>query len=340
MTGFENEMLYNNQAKGSKEVVFNMTVYLDIVFLENLCMNYIILFATGLISKYSIKQIRLVLSSLLGSLYAVFSFTSILKNEIGLILKVILSIGMVYLAFNPRNVKKMLKTLLVFYLTSFAFGGCAFALLYFIKPQDIFMKNGLFIGTYPIKIALLGGIVGFTLIITTFKVVKSRISKKDMFCMVTLFLNEKKQTVKAMIDTGNLLRDPITHIPVIVVESDSLTGMLPDDILKHTEEMIGGDTKVNMETIEESFLSKFRVIPFTSLGKEHGLLLGVKADKIEIDYEDMIYVIPRVIIGIYTKSLNKNRNYTALVGLDMIGEEGMTYESIGDSKSKSQYNIH
>ena len=31
-----------------------MTVYLDIVFLENLCMNYIILFATGYIVTWEV----------------------------------------------------------------------------------------------------------------------------------------------------------------------------------------------------------------------------------------------------------------------------------------------
>ena len=33
-----------------------MTIYLDVVLLENLCMNYIILFATGYIMKLKMKQ--------------------------------------------------------------------------------------------------------------------------------------------------------------------------------------------------------------------------------------------------------------------------------------------
>ena len=34
-----------------------MTVYLDVVFLENIIINYIIIYATGIISKTKIKQI-------------------------------------------------------------------------------------------------------------------------------------------------------------------------------------------------------------------------------------------------------------------------------------------
>lgn len=43
-----------------------MTIYLDVILFENICMNYIILFATGLILKAKISQVRIVLSSILG----------------------------------------------------------------------------------------------------------------------------------------------------------------------------------------------------------------------------------------------------------------------------------
>ncbi len=40
-----------------------MTIYLDVVLLENLCMNYIILFATGYIMKVKTKQWRLIVAA-------------------------------------------------------------------------------------------------------------------------------------------------------------------------------------------------------------------------------------------------------------------------------------
>ena len=48
-----------------------MTVYLDIVFIENTLMNYIILITTGIICKEKIKQIRIIIAGILGSIYAV-----------------------------------------------------------------------------------------------------------------------------------------------------------------------------------------------------------------------------------------------------------------------------
>ena len=210
-----------------------MTIYLDVVLLENICMNYIILFATGYILKLKIKHWRLLLSALLGSVYAILSYMQILEIYSNTILKIILSIVMVYIAFKSKNIKILLKQVLIFYLTSFVFGGCAFALLYFVKPQEILMKNGLYIGTYPLKIALLGGIVGFTITAVAFKVVKSRLCKKDMFCEIRIFLEGKEVQTRAMIDTGNLLKDPITGIPVVVVEQEILQKIIPIELLEH-----------------------------------------------------------------------------------------------------------
>ena len=68
---------------------------------------------------------------------------------------------MVFIAFKSTNIKNLLKQLLIFYLTSFCFGGAAYYLLHNIRPSLIRNINGVLTGTYPIKIAVLGGILGF-----------------------------------------------------------------------------------------------------------------------------------------------------------------------------------
>lgn len=215
-----------------------MTIYIDVVLIENLIMNYIILIATGIILKNKIHHIRLILASLLGAIYSIVAYTSILNIYSSMVLKIVLSIIIVYIAYNPQNIKKLWKEILIFYLTSFAFGGAAFALIYIVKPQDILMKNGLFLGTYPLKTIILGTIIAFIIIVTAFKVVKTKISKNDMFCDIKLRLNKEEIDTKAMIDTGNLLKEPITNTPVIVVEHTLLYECMPKEILNNLENII------------------------------------------------------------------------------------------------------
>ncbi len=293
-----------------------MTVYIDVVLLENLCMNYIILFATGFILKLKMKQLKLALSALLGGIYAILTYMQILEIYSTMIMKIILSLCMIYIAFTPKNIKALLKELILFYLISFAFGGCAFALLYFLKPEDIFMINGVYIGSYPLKIALLGGVIGFVITYIAFKIVKNRMSKKGLIYLVKIQIEEKEIELKAMLDTGNMLRDPITGAPVIIVERENLYGVIPGNILNNIEKIIGGDWEEYEEEI--TYRSKFRIIPFQSIGKQNGMLLGFKVDQITImtDIEDIKK--ENAIMCIYTQSIGKNNSYSALIGLDML----------------------
>lgn len=295
-----------------------MTIYIDIVLIENLMMNFIILLATGLILKERISVIRLLLASLLGAIYAVVSYLSILEMYSSMILKIILSIVMIYIAFNPQTMKKMWKDILLFYLTSFVFGGAAFALIYIVRPQDILMRNGLFLGTYPLKTIVLGAIIAFIIIMTAFTVVKSKITKKDMFCEVEIELNNKKIETTAMIDTGNLLKEPITNTPVIVVEHTLLYDCIPKEILNHLDELLGGEFNNIPEPIKEEYIAKLKLIPFSSLGKQNGMLIGMKAEAITIKDMDKEETKENIIIGIYNKSLTKRGEYRALMGIDLL----------------------
>ena len=188
-----------------------MTIYLDVVFIENIIMNYIILYGTAIIAKVIPKHIRLVLASGIGAVYAIVAYMSILKIYSFIILKVILSLVIVYIAFNSQNVKQLLRQLLLFYLTSFVFGGAAFFLIYVVKPQDIIMHNGVFVGTYPLKIAFFGAILGFIIIILSVKILKIKLSKKLLLCNVKIKIDQKQVETIAMIDTGNLLKEPIIN---------------------------------------------------------------------------------------------------------------------------------
>ena len=295
-----------------------MTIYIDIVLIENLIMNYIILLATGIVAKTQIKHIRLIIASLLGAIYTVISYMKVLEIYSNFLLKLLLSIIIIYIAYNPQRMRKMWKMLLIFYMVSFVFGGAAFALIYFIKPQDIIMKNGLFLGTYPLKTVILGAIVAFSLIIGTFKILKSKISKKNIICNIEINLNNKKIKTNALIDTGNMLKEPFSNTPVVVIEKTLLYDCMPKEILNHLDEIIGGDFKNIPEKIQEKYISKLKLIPFSSLGKQNGMLLGIKPQYIKIIKEEEIKTKENVILGIYQQSLTKKGEYQAIIGMEFI----------------------
>ena len=294
-----------------------MTIYVDVVLLENLCMNYIILFGTGYIIRLKIKHLRILLSSLIGAIYAILAYAGIFPMYANIFVKIVLSICMVYIAFYPKNIKGMVKELIVFYLVSFALGGCAFALLYIVKPQDIFMKDGVYIGTYPIKIALLGGIVGFVVTYIAFKVVKTRMTKNELIYDMVIKIKDKELTTKVMLDTGNMLKDPISNMPVVLVEKNILYPILPKELLENSKNILGGDFKEN-EDINNEDRTRLRIIPFTSVGKQNGMMLGIKVDEIKIITDVDEVINDNAIICVYEKEFSKRKKYFGLIGIDLL----------------------
>ena len=296
-----------------------MTFYLDIILFENMIMNYIILFATGLIAKANIKHLRLVLSSFIGSLYAIMSYILKMPLYHSRILKLILSITMIYIAFYPKSIKKLIQEMVLFYLTSFCFGGAAYYLLYYISPVQINNIGGILTGSYPIKIALLGGILGFFLMTIGFYLVKKRVDRNSLLYTLEIGYQEKKCSLKAMLDTGNLLVEPITSLPVVIVEKSKLEEIIPKDNLKLLLEMLEGS---KTEKLPQELKLRSRLIPFSSIGRKNGMMIGIKPDYIRIFEEDNETVITDVIIGIYQDKLSKNGAYNGLMGLELLNYEG------------------
>ena len=101
-------------------------------------MNSIILMATSVIMKKKINLIRTLISSAIGSVYTILVYISVSEIFSNIILQIILSVVMVQVAFAPKSLKSLLKNMLFFYLTSFTFGGATFALLYFVRLQELF----------------------------------------------------------------------------------------------------------------------------------------------------------------------------------------------------------
>lgn len=294
------------------------TIYIDIVLLENLLMNYIILYATSIITKSKISILRIIISSLIGAIYSIVIYVTNLSILSNLIPKILLSIVMVFIAYNPTKIKILGRQILFFYLTSFVFGGVSLALIHFINPQSIFNLKDISIEENTIKIIILSGVLGFFIIIIAFKLARSKVSKKDMFCNIKIKLNQKIIETTAMIDTGNLLKEPITDIPVIIVEHTLLYGIMPKEILNNLEKILCGNFDNIPEKIKNEYIARLKVIPYSSLGKQNGMLIGIKADSVEIQKTDENIIRSQIVIGIYDKSLTKKGEYRALLGIDLI----------------------
>ena len=284
-----------------------MTIYLDIVLFENIFLNFIIILSTAIIGKTQIKVIRIFIASLIGGLFAICNYIINLDWILGMILKLLISLIMIKISFFNCNLKKLIKQLMFFYLVSFTFGGIAFMLLFFINPQNIIIKSNHLVGSYPLKVAIISGIIGFLIFFIISKMIRNNFE---------IFNNGNIKKIKTMIDTGNLLKEPISKTDVVIVEKESLKNIISKDILDNLQAILQG------EWLESENLHsyKLKLIPFSSLGNDNGLLIGFKPDYIKI-YSEEECVRNDVLIGIYDGKLTKNNLYTSLIGIDILSKK-------------------
>lgn len=291
-----------------------MIVYADIVFIENLIINYVILYVTTLLKKIKVSYFRILLSAMCGSVYAVLSI--IVSDNI--ISKVILSIVMILIIYPTKDIRKILETLAIFYLVSITTGGASIAIAYLVNGYKLNTVNGATIVDFPILFSSIGLILGIILIKFTINNVKSKITKKNIFYDIEVLIGNKRTKIKALLDTGNMLKDPISQKPVIVATKRSLKNVIPQEILEDIKNILGGDRLGDIKPFE----NRIKVIPFKSLGNEHGMLIGIKSNKIIVDNNE----IKDVIIGIYEKEFSRRKRYDALIGIDLLYEEECNYE--------------
>lgn len=297
-----------------------MICYIDIYFLENVLMNYIILFGTAKIRKIKINWVRILIASSIGAICSVMvlvisnkfsktgksnGITNAEQSIESLVIKIILSLVMIKVAYKVSFNKSIIKTLIVFYLISFATAGIAMSLIYsnaftIVKfadnPENITRKMS---QQSIMKNAILSGTIGFIITLLAFKYNKSKIKKDDLICELIIKIGNKKVSLKALIDTGNSLKYSNTNDNVIIVEKDKVFS--EDEFKKYIYG--GGDAN-----------TRLRLIPFKSIGKEDGVLIGIKPDEVIMIKDENKINVENVIIGMYGKKIGTK--YSAIIGIN------------------------
>ncbi|AEY66630.1 sigma-E processing peptidase SpoIIGA [Clostridium sp. BNL1100] len=298
-----------------------MEIYLDVLILENLVINYLILYVTAKFSRYRTSTLRLFSGAIIGALYVgVIIIEPDIKVFYTTLAKILLSFFIIAVTFSPRKIMTFIKTLVIFYISTFIFAGAALAFLFF-NEQGGFVKNGIVYVFGQSKWSLMFfSLVTVGIIIKIFmEVIQSKFTRDNLLIPVKISFDNRKIGFPALVDTGNSLKDPLTNNPVMVVEFKALEELLPieiKDIFKNSKE---DDLSCVTTTISTSkWFSRFRLIPFSSLGKENGMLIGFKPDFIEIGEEEEKRDVKNVIVGIYNRSLSRNEKYKALLGPELV----------------------
>jgi len=297
-----------------------MTLYADLLFMVNFIMNGFVLLLVGKILRQKRKMRWLVLGSVvMAALYTLLLIIEPLRFlNIALASVVILTAG-VMVAFYPTGIRHFLRLMLAAYGITFAVGGLGMALFYLTDlPYAIYYiaaDLGGFRRAVSWQLVLIGMVVSYGLIKLTMRLIEHHTIKRQMLMNVMVTMNEKYIYFDALVDTGHSLREPLSQSPVIVAEFKQVQEFLPQGLKSLFENRQENNLASVLDSQEGQFYHRIRMIPFSSVGKTSGMLIGFRPDLVMVGTETSRQ---DVVIGIYNDSLTPDGRYQGLVGPELL----------------------
>lgn len=286
-------------------------VFIDVLVLENFLMNYLLLYIINRFCRFKAKQYRLSLAALIGAMYVVLIFFPDFSFLYSAIMKFMMSMVMIAVAFTPYKIKEFIKVLILFYVEAFLLGGSILALFY-LTNRDIDFSNGAFlISNITSGYVIAGSLIAIVLVKLGFDYFENYYRSERNRVEIQVILDKKQCSITALIDTGNSLRDPMTNVPVIIVYLKAIADILPDELKGYVERNCDYEFITN-KIITSSLKSRIRVIPFRALGTENGLLTGIRVDMVIVKLKSKYNIIKEPIIALYNKPISNQGEYQAL----------------------------
>lgn len=282
-------------------------------------MNFSILWITFKISKVKGSLWRLWISAGIGALYAIVFLLPGFEVLNSFFLKMALSLVMLLVAFKFNTFKDFFKAFTFFYATTFVFGGVALGLYFFTQDHVAIERGAFVIENYPVNKLMVTGGLAIIMIHAIWRFVRLHLSKDQLLYKVKIRLDGKEVVLDALLDTGNMLWDPISKHPVMVAEFSGLKELLPQGVQGIFTGPLGEGFHEVAQVVDRSgWIERFRVIPYAAVGNSGGILMGFKPDEVLVLKNGEWHKAQNVVVGIYNDRLCNSRQYQALIHPEIV----------------------
>lgn len=251
--------------------------YLDSAFAVNFGMDYLLLELTGLCLKRRIQRKRKLAGSALGAVLACAVGIGGMKLWLRLPVWLLGAVLICRMAFMSRG-WRLFKDTGVFLTLTFVFGGML---------GSLEVTGGILLLGFTVLVA---GLLRLVLYLR-----KEREKRRIYRIELELFGNRLQ--CMGLLDTGNGLYEPFKHRPVIVCAYDFLGQCMEDGLREHPE--------------------KTCVIPYCSVGKQDGILMGAELSALTIFMEEGEIRQSGVVLAL-TKQVTASGEYQVILHPDLL----------------------
>ena len=285
-------------------------IYLDVLLLVNFLAGYFLLMATGLLSGCAARLPRMLAASALAALSALILFAPELPYPVQLLYKFVSGGCIVWVAFGFRSGRRFLCALFWYVMFNLLLAGLT--LLVILQTGSPFLQTNnlsVYLRISPILLLFLAGFccLGAEIVMR----VLPRRGEPHESVGLELELCGTKVCLRAMLDTGCHLSDPITCLPVLLVSYPDAETRLPATVREFLSAWFDG-----FPPAEPPDGLRFRVIPCTT-AEERSILPGFAVGRIGLISSSGVIPLDRTAVAFSRQSFGRE-SYEALYGADFL----------------------
>lgn len=249
------------------------TLYIDVYFLINFTIDILAIFIAAKLSSIRARMLRVIVSSAFGAFLAIVNLFAE-KNFLRFVFAAIFVLLMSLYVCAGVSIKRRAKFIALFYFSSFVISGAVTYvyeildkyLIGFFEEAEVMENRSALIVSLVILLAI--GVLRILIM-----VFNNSINEKS--ARIYFKVADKTLELDALVDSGNLVKDPMNMNPVLFLKKIAASSIFPTEVIELSD----------IDNLENSYRKRIRLIPVTRNGETH-VMTGVRVDEVAIYNND------------------------------------------------------
>ena len=250
-------------------------LYIDVFFLENFMLDSLLLLVVNRVMNNGRSYSRILLGGAAGSFLTCLVVAVPLPSAVRmLVFCILVSSVMVCTGLQIMRLSQFVQAFLLLYAAAFLTGGVMQLFRPYMRYASVFYA---------------AAAVSYVLILKLWKVLSHMYRRQSVILRVTLYTDKAEKPLKALLDTGNELRDCYTGEPVNIIAPETAAEL---------------SDRIEME-------KGFRLIPYRCVNGE-SVMKVFRVKKMCVHMEEDRW-IENALVGIGEESLSGDREYEMIL---------------------------
>lgn len=256
-------------------------LYLDVFFMTNFTMDTMLLILLKKAMASPAGYGRIMAGAVTGAVMTCIAV--ILPCKISVVKFIVfhgvINVLMIKAGLGLKWGRELFRGWVILYIESFLLGGVTQFLYQYLRRGSLFFVLG---------------VISYYLVAGIWKIILFFTEKGNCYCETEVFLGKRRERFRALIDTGNTLKDPVSKDPVSVM-----------------------DKAVVKRLTEGKLPEQLRYIPYHSIGKKEGIMPAFRLDRIQIIRDGNKINVEHPLVAISEEKLG-SENYQMIINPDIL----------------------